>query len=378
MNFSIHDLVLLLPEDFLLGAICVILFVDLFLKSPQRIVTHWLSLIAVVATIGILLVDHDPQTTAFNGAYIHDARRCRAEDFHTRHHRCRLRHVAALSGRAQPVHRRVLSARAVRHARHDADGVGRKPRHRVSGSGTVRVVDVRARGDEPRFEQVIRSRDEIFRARRARVGSDAVRHVDDLWRDGHARSGQDPRRRFARVGQSARDAARVRSGVPRRRHRIRIRRGAVPHVAAGCVRRIADGRHRFRRIGAEDRRFRIRVSPARNGSRRSVAALETHDCRSRRGVARHRQRGRHRADELQTHAGVFDDLARRLHPARARQRHAVGLRRRDVLRDLVRHHDHRGVRRHPVCSRARASRPKRSTTSRDSTSATRGTRSSCC
>ena len=72
MNFNLHDLVLLLPEDFLLGAICVILFVDLFLKSPQRVVTHWLSLIAVVATIAILLGDHDPQTTAFNGAYIHD------------------------------------------------------------------------------------------------------------------------------------------------------------------------------------------------------------------------------------------------------------------------------------------------------------------
>src|ERR1700761_8417087 len=72
MNFNLHDLVLLMPEDFLLGAICVILFVDLFLKSPQRIVTHWLSLIAVVATIGILLVDHDAQKTAFNGAYIHD------------------------------------------------------------------------------------------------------------------------------------------------------------------------------------------------------------------------------------------------------------------------------------------------------------------
>ncbi len=72
MNFDIHDLVLLAPEDFLLGAICVILFVDLFLKSTQRIVTHWLSLIAVIATMGLILADHDPARVAFNGAYIHD------------------------------------------------------------------------------------------------------------------------------------------------------------------------------------------------------------------------------------------------------------------------------------------------------------------
>lgn len=72
MNFDIHDLVLLAPQDFLLGAICVILFVDLFLKSTQRIVTHWLSLIAVIATMGLILADHDPARVAFNGAYIHD------------------------------------------------------------------------------------------------------------------------------------------------------------------------------------------------------------------------------------------------------------------------------------------------------------------
>ena len=72
MNFNIHDLVLLAPEDFLLGSICVILLVDLFLKSTQRVVTHWLSLLAVIATIGLILADRDPATVAFSGAYIHD------------------------------------------------------------------------------------------------------------------------------------------------------------------------------------------------------------------------------------------------------------------------------------------------------------------
>ena len=49
MNFNIHDLYLLLPEDFLLGATCAILLIDLFLKPAQRAVTHWLSLLAFSA-----------------------------------------------------------------------------------------------------------------------------------------------------------------------------------------------------------------------------------------------------------------------------------------------------------------------------------------
>jgi NADH-quinone oxidoreductase subunit N len=72
MNFNLHDLVLLMPENFLLGAICLILLIDLFLKPAQRGVTHWLSIAAVLATIGIILANTDPVTIAFNGAYIHD------------------------------------------------------------------------------------------------------------------------------------------------------------------------------------------------------------------------------------------------------------------------------------------------------------------
>ena len=72
MNFNIHDLFLLLPEDFLLGATCAILLIDLFLKPAQRAVTHWLSLLALFGTMALILADTDPQVTAFNGAYIHD------------------------------------------------------------------------------------------------------------------------------------------------------------------------------------------------------------------------------------------------------------------------------------------------------------------
>ena len=35
-QFNFHDIVLMLPEEFLLGAVCAILLVDLFLKPAQR------------------------------------------------------------------------------------------------------------------------------------------------------------------------------------------------------------------------------------------------------------------------------------------------------------------------------------------------------
>ena len=73
MNFNLHDLALLAPEDFLLGATCVILLIDLWLKPAQRAVTHWLSIAALLGTLAIVLNDSDPATMAFNGAYIHDA-----------------------------------------------------------------------------------------------------------------------------------------------------------------------------------------------------------------------------------------------------------------------------------------------------------------
>lgn len=72
MQFNIHDIVLLLPENFMLGAVCAILLVDLFLKPTQRAVTHWLSLAAVLATIVLIISDTEPDATAFNGMYIHD------------------------------------------------------------------------------------------------------------------------------------------------------------------------------------------------------------------------------------------------------------------------------------------------------------------
>src|SRR4051812_930404 len=72
MNFNVHDLMVLLPEDFLLGATCAILLIDLFIKPAQRGITHWLSIATLLVTAALVLVDKDPATVAFSGAYIHD------------------------------------------------------------------------------------------------------------------------------------------------------------------------------------------------------------------------------------------------------------------------------------------------------------------
>ena len=72
MNFNLHDLLLLAPEGFLLGATCAILFIDLFLKPSQRALTHWLSIAALLGALAIVLRLSGPAATAFDGAYIHD------------------------------------------------------------------------------------------------------------------------------------------------------------------------------------------------------------------------------------------------------------------------------------------------------------------
>ena len=94
-------------------------------------------------------------------------------------------------------------------------------------------------------------------------------------------------------------------------------------------------------------------------------------------VDRRRQRRRHRADQHQAHARVFDDLARRLHPARHPGRHQRGLRGCAVLHDHLRDHVGRRLRHdHPAVA-ARASRPTASRTSRASTRAAPGSPRSC-
>ena len=75
IEFNSNDLLVMLPELFLLGATCVILLIDLFIKPSQRDVTHWLSLLALVI-VGALVWRDAPDVgqgvTAFNGMFLRD------------------------------------------------------------------------------------------------------------------------------------------------------------------------------------------------------------------------------------------------------------------------------------------------------------------
>ena len=75
IQFNPADLLTLLPELFLLGATCAILLIDLFLKSAQRDITHWLSVAALLVT-GVLVWSGAPEAgqtvAAFNGMFLRD------------------------------------------------------------------------------------------------------------------------------------------------------------------------------------------------------------------------------------------------------------------------------------------------------------------
>jgi NADH:ubiquinone oxidoreductase subunit 2 (subunit N) len=91
-----------------------------------------------------------------------------------------------------------------------------------------------------------------------------------------------------------------------------------------------------------------------------------------------RQPDRAGADQPQAHAGVLDDLARRLPVPGLRRWRPAGLRGGDVLRDHLRDHVGRGLRRDHRDVQPRLRVRRTSTTSRASTPATRGWPAWCC
>jgi len=67
------DFLIAAPEITLLCAICAILLVDVFISDEKRVVTFWLSLAALLATIWATIVSApaDP-TSIFGGSYVYD------------------------------------------------------------------------------------------------------------------------------------------------------------------------------------------------------------------------------------------------------------------------------------------------------------------
>ena len=67
------EFVLIVPELFLLGMICAVLVIDVFLKNSQRDVTYWLSQATLLLTaILVLVFDPKGRIIAFDGAFVVD------------------------------------------------------------------------------------------------------------------------------------------------------------------------------------------------------------------------------------------------------------------------------------------------------------------
>ena len=70
---TINDILIMLPEFFLVTAACVLLLADAFMKPAERVYLHWLS-IGVLVVTGYLVLRYQPggAVTAFNGMFIRD------------------------------------------------------------------------------------------------------------------------------------------------------------------------------------------------------------------------------------------------------------------------------------------------------------------
>ncbi|RUL79748.1 NADH-quinone oxidoreductase subunit NuoN [Dyella choica] len=70
---NINDILIMLPEFFLVAAACILLLADAFMRPDERVYLHWLS-IGVLIVTGYLVLRYQPEgaVTAFNGMFIRD------------------------------------------------------------------------------------------------------------------------------------------------------------------------------------------------------------------------------------------------------------------------------------------------------------------
>jgi len=74
MTFEIPQFLPAIPELFLLGMICFILVVDVFLSDSHRLVTYWLSLASVAGTAWLTVaVAQQGSLLTFGGMFVNDA-----------------------------------------------------------------------------------------------------------------------------------------------------------------------------------------------------------------------------------------------------------------------------------------------------------------
>lgn len=71
---TINDILVLLPEFYLVAAACLLLLLDAFMKPEQRGLLHWLSILVLLVTIYLVIAGQpDTTVTAFGDMFIRDA-----------------------------------------------------------------------------------------------------------------------------------------------------------------------------------------------------------------------------------------------------------------------------------------------------------------
>ena len=74
MPFIIPDFLPALPEMVLLGALCVVLVADLFVSDERRVVTYWLAMAALLATVvAVFQASPEARQLTFSGSYVSDS-----------------------------------------------------------------------------------------------------------------------------------------------------------------------------------------------------------------------------------------------------------------------------------------------------------------
>jgi len=70
---TLNDILVLLPEFYLVAVACLLLLMDAFMKPEQRGLLHWISIVVLLVAI-YLVVAGQPATTvtAFNGMFVRD------------------------------------------------------------------------------------------------------------------------------------------------------------------------------------------------------------------------------------------------------------------------------------------------------------------
>ncbi|MEP7186684.1 MAG: NADH-quinone oxidoreductase subunit NuoN, partial [Rhodanobacter sp.] len=70
---TFNDILILLPEFYLVAAACLMLMLDAFMKAEQRPLLHWISIVVLLVAIYLVIVGQpDQAVTAFGGMFIRD------------------------------------------------------------------------------------------------------------------------------------------------------------------------------------------------------------------------------------------------------------------------------------------------------------------